>query len=340
MTRILIGLVAGAAGGALFWWLGLPVPWLTGAIAGGVAAMGAGVAVTVPRHLLTAAYIILGIQIGASVTRQTLAGIIHWPLSMALLALTLIAVTALCYRFYMRITKWDRATALFASLPGALSMTLILAQANHADMRRVTVAQCIRLIFIVAALPPLVMLVSPVTVLPPHASGSPFDIAIVLAASTVAALLFEKLRIPGGLFVGATFMSAALYLAGIAHGAFPAEFFFAANVIFGVSLAERFQSFTLAELGASLREGFSGFLIALAISAVGAALASLTGDLSFALTLLAFAPGGLDVMTIMAMALGLDPAYVGAHQIFRFLAMTILTPAFAAWFFGRRVPPV
>ena len=39
---------------------------------------------------------------------------------------------------------WDKATALFASLPGAFSLVLLLAS-GRADMRRVTVAQLIRL---------------------------------------------------------------------------------------------------------------------------------------------------------------------------------------------------
>ncbi|CAN5464547.1 AbrB family transcriptional regulator [soil metagenome] len=338
MISLFLSLAAGAAGGALFWFFGLPVPWLMGSIIGAALAMAAGLTIRISQHLQSAALIVLGIQIGASVTPETLAGVTHWPLSMVLLAVTVTAVTAICYQYYLRFTGWDRATALFASLPGALSLVLVLAQENKADMRRVTVAQCIRLIFLVAAIPPIYAMVSTPAAYLPLGQGSLRDIAIVMAASTAAAFVFLRLRLPGGLFVGATFMSAGLYLTGIAHGAMPPGFLIAANVIFGVALAGRFQSFTLAELGASLREGFSGFLIALAISSVGAILASVTGNLSFVLTLLAFAPGGLDVMTIMAMSLGLDPAYVGAHQIARFLVMSMVMPAFAAWFFARHPP--
>ena len=41
---------------------------------------------------------------------------------------------------------------------------------------------------------------------------------------------------------------------------------------------------------------------------------------------LAYAPGGVDVMTIMAIALGLDPAFVGGHHVVRFLALGLLLP--------------
>ena len=42
---------------------------------------------------------------------------------------------------------------------------------------------------------------------------------------------------------------------------------------------------------------------------------------------LAFAPGGLEAMTIMAFALNLDPAYVAAHQIARYIGLVLLMPA-------------
>ena len=99
-----------------------------------------------------------------------------------------------------------------------------------------------------------------------------------------------------------------------------------ANVILGVMIASRFTDFTFAEFRQALGEGFSGFLIALAISAAGALTVSLLGGLPFALTLLAFSPGGLEAMTIMAFALDLDPAYVGAHQVARYVGMALLMP--------------
>ena len=42
--------------------------------------------------------------------------------------------------------------------------------------------------------------------------------------------------------------------------------------------------------------------------------------------ILAFAPGGIEVMTIMAFALHLDAAFVAAHQLVRFLMITVYAP--------------
>jgi uncharacterized membrane protein AbrB (regulator of aidB expression) len=37
----------------------------------------------------------------------------------------------------------------------------------------------------------------------------------------------------------------------------------------------------------------------------------------------AFAPGAQDTMMVLALALHLDPVYVGAHHLARFLVVTI-----------------
>ena len=50
------------------------------------------------------------------------------------------------------------------------------------------------------------------------------------------------------------------------------------------------------------------------------------GVVNLADALAAFAPGGLEAMTMMAFALGLDPLFVGAHHIARFLFISLALP--------------
>ena len=44
-------------------------------------------------------------------------------------------------------------------------------------------------------------------------------------------------------------------------------------------------------------------------------------------------------MTVIALALNLDPAYVGAHQLARYLAMSLIIPPLTAYLLRRQVPP-
>jgi membrane AbrB-like protein len=286
--------------------------------------------------LRTLAFILLGIQTGGSVSWGTLERAAQWPLSVSLLAVSVVAVTAACAYFFRRLHRWDRATALFASLPGALSLTLALADEARADMQRVTIAQCIRLFFLVAALPAVISLMSaPPAVLLPTATYDLRSIFLLIMACSAGGFLLERLRIPAGFILGAIFVSAVLHLAGSVIGGTPNVILIPTNVILGVMIGGRFKGLPFAEIRLLYREGFAGFLLALSISSVGAALASGFGGLPLPLTLLAFSPGGLEAMTIMAFALNLDPAYVAAHQVARYLGICIVMPPLAAWLMGR-----
>ena len=340
MIPVLRGLMIGAAGGGLCWLAGIPAPWLAGSMAAAVAAVFAGVKIGMPDWLRSMAFIFLGIQTGTSVTWDTVERAAQWPLSIAFLGLTVVAVTWAGAFFYTRYRNWDGATALFASLPGALSLVLLLASETKADMRRVTIAQCIRLFFLVAALPLVITALSP-HIAAPEAQGS-FgglgQIIVAIVASTAAGLALERLRVPAGLILGPVVVAATLELTGLIHGAAPASVLIPANIVLGVLIASRFTGFSFAEFRQALAEGFSGFLIALGVATAGAAITSAVAGLPFALTLLAFSPGGLDAMTIMAFALGLDPAYVGAHQIARYVGMALLMPVVTGYILQRMAP--
>ena len=46
----------------------------------------------------------------------------------------------------------------------------------------------------------------------------------------------------------------------------------------------------------------------------------------FGKTWLAYAPGGVEAMAAMALALRLDPAFVGAHHVLRILGLNVAGP--------------
>ncbi len=328
MIAILRGLLIGAAGGALCWAAGVPAPWLAGSMAAAIVAIFAGVKIGMPDWLKATSFIFLGIQIGTTVNWDTVDSAAQWPASIGFLGLTVVVVTWGSAAFYVRVRKWDAATALFASLPGALSLVLLLASETHADMRRVSIAQCIRLFFLIAALPALIVYLSPsdAAVNAAPQIGGLLEIAVLVILAVASGLVLERLRVPAGLILGPTLAAAALELSGGIHGAAPASLLIPANVILGVMIASRFRDFSFAEFRQALGEGFAGFVIALMIAATGAGIASWFSGLPYALTLLAFSPGGLDAMTIMAFALNLDPAYVGAHQIARYVGLALTMP--------------
>ena len=329
MVSVIRALAIGVAGGGFAFAIGVPAPWLAGSLIATILAIYSNQKLDLPDALRTLAFILLGIQTGTAVNSDTLYRASQWPLSIVCMSITVGLIVWACMFYYERLRKWDRATAFFSSLPGALSMVILLAGSSGADMRRVTISQCVRLFFLIAALPMVIVFISPapdaVTATP--AIASVFEIIVLVGVSAAAGLLFERLRVPAGLILGSALASAALGLGGVIHGGAPDSILIPANVILGVMIGLRFKGISLPELRTALGDGFAGFAIAMVIAVAGALFTSLVAGLPLALTLLAFAPGGLEAMTIMAFALNLDPAYVAAHQVARYIGLVLLMPA-------------
>lgn len=71
------------------------------------------------------------------------------------------------------------------------------------------------------------------------------------------------------------------------------------------------------------------FLIATTISVIAASAVSFFFGIDIIQTLLAFAPGALEGLTVLAYQMNIDPAYVAAHHVVRFVALVIAVPLIA-----------
>ncbi len=72
-------------------------------------------------------------------------------------------------------------------------------------------------------------------------------------------------------------------------------------------------------LGAAL----GSFAVAMAVATVFILIVAHLFAFPIANVVIAFAPGAQDTMMVLALALHLDPVYVGAHHLARFLVVTI-----------------
>jgi uncharacterized protein len=71
--------------------------------------------------------------------------------------------------------------------------------------------------------------------------------------------------------------------------------------------------------------------IGLAVTVAGALFAeAVLPNVTFGQALVAFAPGALEAMIILGVALGLDPIYVGLHHIVRFFGLAFAMRAMAS----------
>lgn len=335
-------LVIAFAGGGFFAWLAMPAGWLSGAlVATGVAAL-AGAPVGVERNIRLATYILLGTSMGSAVTPETLHGITTWPVTMLVLIVS-VPVMMVAVVFYLeRFAGWDRRSAFFAAAPGALSTVLVMAETSGADTRRVVFGQSIRLFILVTLLPPTLggfghqpAGTLPITPVVPDIATALLSIGVGIAGAFIA----ERIRFPGGAMVGAMLSSALVHGFGLIEGRLPDIFLIIGFVVLGANTGSRFAGTKLQTLRHFLVDSMAALLIATLVALAFAFLGSWLAGEPFSKVLLAYVPGALEAMTIMAFVLGLDPAFVAAHHLTRFLGLALAIPLVTRIFFGRAAIP-
>jgi membrane AbrB-like protein len=330
-------LAIGAAGGLLFVWANLPGGLISGAMASvGIAAL-AGRPLHVPPILTQTVLVLLGITLGSLVSRQMIQHMSAYPLTIGLLALATFCMTFGSSFYLQRAHGWDQTSALLAASPGALSQITVLAAEKGADVAAIAVVQTMRVIILTAALPLVLALTGIAPTAPPVTAGliaSPIELAVLLGSSIVVALLLRLMNFPASWMFGAMIASSALHATSLIEGGLPLWMRGVALVGIGAVIGTRFSKIKAATLLSHVNAGLGSFVVAIAISAIFVAIVLMTTDVRFADVLVAFAPGAMDAMLALALTLHIDPIFVGAHHLSRFLFVTITTPGIVH-LFGR-----
>ncbi|WP_102959812.1 AbrB family transcriptional regulator [Mangrovicella endophytica] len=333
-----ITLLIAAAGGGIAALLSLPIPWLLGPTIAVSLASIAGVHALVPERLREIVFFVLGIQSGSAVSPEVLGQLAIWPFSFAMQMAGVLAVVVLTFAFLRRVYGWDRQTALFASLPGALSFVLAAATETRSDITRVTVVQSVRLLFLIGVLTPVLSTLEARDDAVPVARGtaiSLYDGSLLFAVCLVLAILGRWSRVPGGLMLGALMGSAVLHGSGITTVALPIAITIPGLVVLGALIGSRLRGIHRGDLLRLLPASVAAFVIGVVAS--GAAVLGAVGLLGIepGKVVLAYAPGALEALTVLAYQFDLDPTYVAAHHVFRFICIAMIVPLLA-----RRFPKV
>jgi membrane AbrB-like protein len=315
---------------------GIPAGWFAGAMIGVSLAAVAGVKVYMPPRLIEASTMMIGIMLGSGVTPEVVAGIAEWPVSLAMLALSVVVCQICTQNFLVRFGGWDRPTAYFAALPGAMVYCLVAAAETSADHRKVAINQMIRIFFLIALLPTIVTVLEAPGAPPDRVLATPMEIVLLLGIGIPCSLLFKKLRVPVGLMTGGLLASAVLHGSGIVHGSFPEPVLIAAFIVLGASVGVRFVGTTIRYITGNAVTTVGAFVVGIVISGFFAWLVTLLVEVRLDQLFVAFAPGGVDAMIAIALAMHMDSAFVAAHQIFRLVGVIIVAPWGARWTLGKR----
>jgi uncharacterized protein len=328
-------LAIAAAGGILLTWLGFPAGLVTGSLLGVAVAALAGRPVDVPAPLARVLFVLIGISLGAVVTPETLQGLARFPLSVAVLAVASLAMIAATSAYLRYVHGWDALSALFGASPGALAQVMTLSAEYKADLRAIAIVQTLRVVALTVGIPTglaLFGLDAPGGIMARLGSTHPeslLELTILIVVSTMAGVAVWRLRLPGGLMFGAMLASAILHGGGYISAALPWWAASAAVIGIGAITGSRFANTSPLTLLRFLGAAVGSFTVAITIATLSVLVLTMFLSVPVADAIVAFAPGAQDTMMVLALALHLDPVFVGALHLSRFVLVSLLVPILA-----------
>lgn len=314
----------------------LPLGYMLGSIVlvGLVAALGvtvAGRGVFLPQTLRMSFIPVIGVVIGGAFTPEVAGQALGWWVSLLALVLYVPVAHGIGYALY-RAGGLDRPTAFFAAVPGGLIESIELAEQAGANVPMTTSLHFLRLIGIILCVPLIF------TVLTGQSVGSAsgvkvagsevplglWDAGVLIASGVLGWVGGRALHLPAYFLTGPLIASAVAHGLGWVHGVPPGWLVAVTQVVVGGGLGARFAGVGPAmlrrALGLSLLYGVAvlavAFVFAFAVQGLGVAPTTAA--------FLAFAPGGVAEMSLIALSLQYSVVFVTLHHVARILIAVLV----------------
>ena len=324
---LLLTLTIGVCGSIAATKANLPAAALVGAILAVSLGSMFRITVDIPLGLRNIAFAIIGCSLGSGITKEALSQTGQWPFSLVVLGVAVFLTMLTCSWVLSRFFSQTVETAMLATSPGALAYSLALAAGGMGDIQAIIVIQNIRLLAVTTLLP---FILDNFGFEMGHtgtqaAIGGTGSVVVILIAILVG-LSVSRWKIPASFLIIGMLVSGIGHYMGLVIGRPPNAIIFAGFAVTGAMVGARFSSIPLSDLKRLLLASLSAVLISGLFSIMFAFPVARFLDVPFGQVFVAFAPGGVEAMAAMALALGYDPAYVATHHLFRILLLFFLLP--------------
>ena len=335
MKKFVYSIGLGIIGGALGNYLDIPLGWLLGAMVANMVASMQGLSLEIPNWLRTIALAALGVMLGTAFSPELLERIHRWSLTITGMICYLAVAVPWAMYYGQKVIGFDRLTAIFSSIPGGLSFMVVLGSSVGANPRSTALAHTARLATILIVLPIFInqlpdVGLSSVAMLP--TTKAPINLVIrgiFFAVGIFGSIIARFIRIPSPYLLGPMILMMVLELAGLTSLRPPVEFTSVTQVVIGASIGAAFSGTKPRELAKTLILSCGLTLSLLALAMVFAYGLNQWTGIGFAVLLLAFVPGGLAEMGILALIMNIDPVFVASHHAVRVLLISLIVPVLA-----------
>ncbi|HUT50169.1 MAG TPA: AbrB family transcriptional regulator [Alphaproteobacteria bacterium] len=332
LRTIALALVIGTVGGAAANWVGLPLAWMIGAMVFTTIASIVGAPVAMAPTARSMMVTVLGVMLGSAFAPGMAGRILDWWPTIAILTIYCATITGVLMVYFHKVAGHSWTTSYFAGAPGGLNEMIIVGGEMGGDVRTIALVHGARVLLVVLVVPFGFMLIGDYDQAARPPSGDAFtslgarDIALLTACGVIGALGGRAIRLPAAFVTGPMILSAVVHLTGLTSSRPPTELIAAAQVVMGTAVGCRFAGVPLRIIGRTLAEAAGSTTIMLGLTLLFALLLQPLAETSFQAIVLSFAPGGLAEMSLIALALGIDAAFVSTHHIIRIIIVVIAAP--------------
>lgn len=319
----------GALGGYLFFLATVPLAWMLGAMCVTTAFALFGVRLELAGHLRSVMVVVLGLMLGAAFTPDMVDRLVSWASGAAVLLVFVPTALASVYFYLNRFMRIDPVTAYFAASPGGFGEMVLLGESQGGDVRTIALVHATRVLIVVMVIPLAYRfaldLDAPNVVAVAGKPPALKDLAILGACALTGWPLARILRFPAPPLLGTMMLSAAVHFFGWTEVRPPGQLIAMAQVVIGASVGARFVGVHWRTVLKTLLVACGSTVILLIIAVLFTGLAPVIGIEPMALNL-SLAPGGLAEMSLIALALGIDTAFVSTMHVWRIVMIYLFAP--------------
>ena len=329
-VRLLPIFAFGFIGGIAAYFIGIPMPFMLGGIAGAASFVlwyerKDKKLPKLSRWIRLVSMSVIGTMIGSRFSPELFTLLPQfWLSGLALIPFILLAHGG-NYAIMRGLGGYEKLDAYFAALPGGIIDSAALAEEAGADLRVVTTQHFIRIILVVASVPLLFLFIQGDAV--GSLAGQTLattsydftDIALLLTIALVGLFLGQLTKLPVSHMLGPLLLSLVLSVGGVVQIDIPPWLGHLAQYMVGTALGAQFSGVSRKLLVRGLGMGLLAGIYMLLLAATFAIILVQFVPADFGAMFISFAAGGLAEMSLIALSLNFNPVVVALHHLGRIL---------------------
>ena len=329
--RFALALALGLAGGSLFALAQLPLPWMLGAMTACTLAALLRAPVGAPPIIRPPMSAIIGVMLGSGFSPSILANIGGWVPTLIGLVVFMIACGVTVVAYFRLVGGYDWTTSFFSGMPGGLVEMVTYGEERGGDARVIALVHSSRILMVVMTLPFAIQWIEGVAINRAAGSVSITNAPLstwgwLIGCAVVGVYVGRLLRLPASVLLGPMLASALVHLSGLSDFKPPFEVINVAQLVLGVVIGCRFAGTASATVMRILALSVGSTIILLCWMTGFAYVVSRFSSYDMESLVLAYSPGGLAEMSLIAVSLHAEVAFVAAHHVVRVFLVMISAP--------------